>query len=125
MQFPENRQLTFSTAYPQDCEDKDLKSLLLRMSEAADYLDSIYRLRAMRIHVERQERELETNRQQRRNIELRHKQQWDESNRKGEFRANGSQIAEYGNFETTEKRYVQDIKKLREEIAELERRTGA
>jgi hypothetical protein len=121
MSFPENRQLTFTTAYPQNCEDGEMKKLLRRMSEAADYLDSVYRVRALKKHLERQEFELATCRQQAANQLVKFKTEWEVSNRKGPFKLSGAQKGTVGNLESTEKRYVEDIKKLREEIADLEK----
>jgi hypothetical protein len=125
MNFPENRSLTFTTAYPQDSSDDDLRKLLKRMSDAAEHLDHIYRLRALRLHLERSNVELENIRQQRENIHVRNRQVWEEQGRKGPFRQSGAQRAESNNFELTEKRQIELIKRTREEIDTLEKLVGS
>jgi hypothetical protein len=125
MQFPDNRSLTFTTAYPQDCDDKDLRKLLSRMSDAADFLDSKYRIRALYLYLERAEFELRTIEQQIANSEVSHRKKWEDSGRKGEFKASGAQVAEIDNFQLTRKRQIEMIRKTRDEILDLEQKVNA
>jgi hypothetical protein len=121
MAFPENRQLTFTTAAPQDIDDLVLRQLLKRMSDAADFLDRGYRIRALKLHIERSTVDLDNLRQQVSNIEVRNRQDFESSGRKGPYKPTGAQKAEAKNFQSTESRLVEQIKKLREEIADLEK----
>lgn len=125
MQFPENRALSFTTACPQDVSDDDLAKLLKRMSDASDFLDGVYRLRALKAFLVQQEKELQTQRDQKHNHEQLLNTNWLKTERRGEFKMSESQAAQIRNFDTTIERYIDAIKKLREEIADLEAKQKA
>ena len=125
MQFPENRSLAFSTGIPLDSTDAELNHVLKRMSDAADTLDASYRLRAMRKYEEVLIHEVHTNRQQIANYEEQAAVAFEASGRKGPLRLTASQEAAIRGFKTTGERHELNLKKHREEMAELEQRLQA
>jgi hypothetical protein len=125
MQFPENRSLAFSTACPQDIDDKDLDVLLRRISKAADTLDATYRLRALRKYEEQLTNDILTTRQQIANYETQTANEFQARGRQGPVKLTASQEANLKNFKTTEDQHLFRLKKLREEIVELEQLTKA
>src|SRR5260370_15435454 len=105
MQFPENRSLAFRTACLHSASDAELKALLKRMSNSADFLDAMYRLRALKKLLEQQENELRTQREQQTNHVTQAEATCQKGGRHGDFRMNESQAAQYRNFDTTIERY--------------------
>jgi hypothetical protein len=123
--LPENRSIAFSTACPQDIDDQDLNGLLRRISNAADTLDATYRLRALRKYEEQLTNEILTTRQQIANYEEQAANEYQARGRQGPLKLTASQEAALKNFKTTEEGHTFRLKKLREEITELELLTKA
>jgi hypothetical protein len=120
-QFSGNRQLSFSTACPQDIHDTDLAVLLRRLSTAADALDATYQLRALRAEMDYFERELATSRQQQENYEFAAATEFSARGRQGPLVLGASQEAAIKNYKTTQESLAGKILKLREQIADMEK----
>ena len=116
-----NMQLQF--AVPLGMTPMKLNSYIDKVTSVIDRQNDIGVLKKAKLYLEQAERDLKTNTENQANYLLDAEAKWYASGRKGAFALNGTQQAQLRNFKETEvKAKTEIIPKLRENIAELERK---
>ncbi|HEX8838207.1 MAG TPA: hypothetical protein VF748_14795 [Candidatus Acidoferrum sp.] len=119
--LPLGRQLTLTTAFPQDAPKADLDMLLDRLNKSADKIDATYRLHAVHTEIAVFEKELETTRQLIANYEENATTQWENTGRRGSIKLTESQVAALRNYRQQEEGTIGKIKLLRAQKDTLEK----
>jgi hypothetical protein len=123
--LPDQQQLQITTSCPQSASDKELRKLISRMASAGELLSMQAGLRSMELSLERCENDLATVTQQIDNFDVRNKQEWEDTGRKGDYRPSQAQKAALKNFQNTEQKAKEVVKRLRVDISDLKKRIEA
>jgi len=115
------RHLTLTTGVPLDWTTEEVADTLTKLADAAQSLADRYLLEGLREFLERCERDLNTLEFQRNQYEINARAQWANQGRRGEWKPQGTQEKEIGNFDNSRQHLVKEIKRIREDIERLEK----
>jgi hypothetical protein len=120
-----NRTISLTLGVPMSMTLPDLNGFMDKCMSVIDRQNDKGILDQLRLGLEGAEKDLATNRLQRSHYEAKCANDWNITNRKGEFKPTESQRVQLTNFDTTAKELRENrIPKLKKEITDLEQKLG-
>jgi hypothetical protein len=116
------KSLVLTAGVPLDMPYADMNKILDKIAGAIDRQELKYRLRDITDFIEKCEGDLERNRVQLSTYRSAAEAMFASSGRKGEFQPNGKQSAEMTNYANSETHLVAQIRKLREQAADMRKK---
>ena len=113
------KSLTLTAGVPLDMPYAGINAILDKVAAAIDRQELKYRYRDMTDFISKCEGDLERNRAQLETYKLSAEATWLKDGRQGGFKPRGQQEKEMQNYANTETHLIAQIKKLREEAADM------
>jgi hypothetical protein len=122
-QVGQNRSMEMQYAVPLSMTVADLNTYMDKITSIMDRQNNKGLLEVARASLEAAKKQLATNQEQRGQFEAKCRNDFNLSNRRGDFKATESQRAQFGNFDVTSNNLRENvIPKFEKDIAELERK---
>ena len=122
-QVGQNRSVDMQFGVPLDMTVKDLNAYMDKITSVMDRQNNKGLLEVAKASLEAAKKQLQTNQEQRSSYEAKCRNDFNLSNRRGDFKATESQRAQFGNFDGTTRNLKENIiPKFERDIEELERK---
>lgn len=120
-----NRSIDMTLGVPMSMNLADLNGFMDKIMSVIDRQNNLGIIDALKIELEKTEKDLANNQLNRANYEAKCAADWERTNRKGEFRATEAQRAQLNNFDATARELRENrIPRIKREISDLERKLG-
>jgi flagellar biosynthesis chaperone FliJ len=116
----QGRQITMTAGIPLEWDINQTNKILDKLALAMDRQSYKYQLHDMRLQLEASEFQLRTNRLQKANYEQQQMADWEKGPKRGSWQPTESQRKQLQNWDTNVEALVEDVKKRRKQIEELE-----
>lgn len=116
------KSLVLTAGVPLSMSYVGINEVLDKIASAIDRQELKYRLRDMTDFIEKCEGDLERNRVQQATYTSAAEAAWGMTNRQGPFKPSGKQVNELQNYANTETHLIANIKKLREQAADMRKK---
>jgi len=121
-----NRHITMTLGVPMSMSLPDLNGFMDKIVSVLDRQNDKGLFEQLKLGLEGAMRDLATNRAHRADYEMKCRNAWEVSNKRGEFKPFGNEKANLENFDKTAKELLEiRIPKLEKEIAEFERKLAS
>lgn len=124
-QVGKDRHLTLTTGVPLDWDAAAINRTLDKLAVAMDRQALRYMLKDLKQYLVQRETELLTNRKQQEETLSRAESDWRVTGRRGDFKPQGATAKALENYEKTERALEEHIKRLRQDITEIEEQVKA
>lgn len=116
----QGRQITMTAGIPLEWDINKTNGILDKLALAMDRQSYKYQLHDMRLQLEASEFQLRTNQLQKANYEQQQMADWEKGPKRGSWQPTESQRKQMQNFDTNVAALIDDVKKRRKQIEELE-----
>lgn len=119
--FNQSRSVVFQTHVPLDADPKEIYKQFSKVCEIADRREEFYLLKGLYITLERDTAQLVADRAKVANLEDSYRREFETSGRRGDYKLSGQQKTNVENQKGALTALEDRIKRVRSEIAELEK----